>query len=337
MHYKGRWPFDCVVIDESSSFKQPSSKRFKALRKILKLTEHMVLLTGTPASNGLIDIWSQCFLIDSGASLGTSKTRFLDRWFRQDYMGYNYIPQSQAAIEEIYAAVEPYTLTITPDELSSVGMVERVDICTQVALPPQALRDYKVMEKHMVLDIKGSDITALNAASLVTKLLQMANGAVYDEGRVVHHVHDAKLNALAEVLEECGGENVLVIYNYIHDRERLMQRFPQARALLGNKPKCTLVEEWNQGTVPMMLLHPRSGGHGLNLQFGGSLIVWFGVTWDLELYQQVNARLHRSGQANIVRVIHLVGENTIENKVLTVLNAKDVVQSNLMEALKKLL
>lgn len=328
--YGTRWPFDMVVIDESSSFKNASSKRFKAMRKVLPYTDYMVLLTGTPSPNGLIDLWAQVYLIDFGQSLGRTMTMYKHRFFEQDYMGYNFTPRKGSA-EKIHGLISPFTVHMSAEDY--LELPPRIDVTVSTAMPPAALEIYGNFEKTLLAELEdGEEVEAMTAAVLANKLLQFANGGMYtDEKRNWSEIHTAKLDALAEIIEDNAGENVLVSYNYKFDLERLLKRFPDAVVL--DKQQET-IDRWNRGEIKLLLAHPASAGHGLNIQAGGSLIVWFGLTWSLEYYLQFNARLHRQGQIKPVRIIHIVTEGTIDNRVLQVLTAKDRTQKSLLAALK---
>lgn len=329
-HYTKKWPFDAVIIDESSSFKNPGSQRFKALKKILPYTEYLVELTGTPSPNSLLDLWAQIYLIDFGKALGRTMTAYKQRFFEQDYMGYNYTPR-KGAEEQIYRLVEPYVLSMSAEDY--LELPERIDLEEQIALPAKTLAAYIDFEKTLLAELEnGEEIEAISAAALANKLLQWANGAVYtDEHGNWVEVHNAKLDALAEIVEQNEGENILVAYNYKSDLARLRKRFPDAVVL---DKSAETITRWNNGEIPMLLAHPASAGHGLNLQRGGALAVWFGLCWSLENYQQFNARLHRQGQDRPVRIVHLVAEGTIDHRVMTVLHNKDANQNNLLQALK---
>lgn len=328
--YGTRWPFDMVVVDESSSFKNATSKRFRALRKILPYTNYMVLLTGTPSPNGLLDLWAQIYLIDFGHALGRTMTSFKQRFFEQDYMGYNFTPREGSA-ESIHRLIGPFTVHMSADDY--LDLPPRIDVTVKTDMPPSALERYKDFEKTLLAELEdGSEIEAVSAGVLANKLLQFANGGMYtDEKRNWSDIHTAKLDALAEIIEDNAGENVLVSYNYKFDLERLLKRFPDAVVL--DKQQET-IDRWNRGEIKLLLAHPASAGHGLNIQAGGSLIVWFGLTWSLENYLQFNARLHRQGQLKPVRIIHIITEGTIDERVLKVLMAKDKTQKMLLMALK---
>ena len=328
--YKKKWPFDMVVIDESSSFKSPSSKRFKALKRILPYTDYMVLLTGTPSPNSLLDLWSQMYLVDFGESLGRTVTGYRQRFFEQDYSGFNWKIRN-GSDDKIHSLIAHKVISMSAEDY--LELPDRIDLKSEVELPSGAALKYKALEKTLLADLdSGENIEAISAASLANKLMQFSNGAVYyDDKRNWAEVHSAKLDALSEIVEDNPNENMLVAYNYKFDLERLKARFPQAVVL--DKEQST-IDAWNRGEIPMLLAHPASAGHGLNLQGGGSLCVWFGLNWSLELYQQFNARLHRQGQKNAVRIIHIVSKDTIDERVLRVLGDKDATQASLLNALK---
>ncbi len=328
--YKDKWPFDCVIIDESSSFKESSSQRFKAIRRILPFTNYMVLLTGTPSPNSLMDLWTQMYLIDLGQSLGRTKTAYTQRFFESDYMGYKLTPIAGAA-DKIHNLIAPKILSMTAEDYLEVP--ERIELVEKVVLPKKALEFYKDFERNLLAELPdGEQVEALSAAVLANKLLQACNGAMYiDEAKNYSIIHDLKLDALDEIIETNPDENILVAYNYKSDLERLQKRFKKAR-LLDKDPQTVI--DWNSGKIKLMLAHPASAGHGLNIQHGGSMIVWFGLNWSLELDQQFNARLHRQGQTKPVRIIRIVAENCLDERVLQVLELKDRTQSALIKALK---
>jgi len=328
-NYGRRWDFDTVVIDESSSFKNSSSKRFKALKKMLPAIERMVLLTGTPSPNGLLDIWPQMYLIDYGQRLGRTLTGYKQRFFEQDYMGYRYTPRAGSA-DRIHELIGDKVIHMAAEDY--LDLPDRIDIEQRVDMPPKVLVDYKDFERTMLAQLEGEVVEATTAAVLANKLLQWSNGAMYtDENKNWSETHKAKLDALADIVDDNEGENILVAYNYKSDLERLLARFPQARVL--DKQQDT-IDAWNRGEIQMLLAHPASAGHGLNLQRGGALCVWFGLNWSLEYYQQFNARLHRQGQTRPVRIVHVVCKDTIDERVLGVLRDKDAVQGALLNALK---
>lgn len=328
--YRDRWPFDFVVVDESSSFKDSSSKRFKALRKILPRTEHFVILTGTPSPNGLIDIWSQIYLLDFGMTLGRTMSAYKQRFFESDYMGYKWAPKDGAA-DKIHGLLTPRVISMSAADY--LELPDRIDITLDLDLPDKVMKEYLDFEQTLLAELpEGEVVEAINAAVLANKLLQFCNGSLYtDSLGNWSELHTVKLDALADLIEENSGENILVAYNFKADLARLQKRFPHARVL--DKDPQT-VEDWNAGEIPLLLAHPASAGHGLNLQRGGSMIIWFSMNWSLELDQQFNARLHRQGQDKPVRIIRLAISGGIDQRVLSVLADKNAGQSALLAALK---
>ena len=323
-----KFPFDMVVIDESSSFKSHQSQRFKALKMVVHRTSHMVLLTGTPASNGYGDLWSQFYLLDGGERLAKTIGLFRQRYMKADFFGHSY-DIVDGAMKEIQDKIQDITLSMSADDY-----LELPDFIPSVLgnkLEGKLKKQYLVFEKQMVLGIDGVDgVNAVSAAALTNKLLQFCSGNIYDEDRKVHHIHDLKIDTLKEIIEENPDDNILVAYNFKHELAALTKAFPKAVTL---DKKGEAILEWNKGNIKLMFAHPASAGHGLNLQHGGSLMVWYGFTWSLELYQQFNARLHRQGQKNHVRCLHIaVGD--IEYKLMTALSQKDATQKTLLEGLK---
>lgn len=330
-YYRAKWPFDMVVVDESSSFKNPVSQRFRALRKVRPLVQRVVLLTGTPAPNGLMDLWSQLYLLDRGERLGRTLTEYRERYFRpgqqSGHIVYSYDARPGAE-QEIFRRIGDICVSMkSEDYLTLPPLIQNV---VRVHLPEAAARRYREMERELVLSIGDADITAVSAAALSNKLLQMANGAVYDtEGKVVK-LHDAKAEALDEIISCNEGKSVMVIYSYRHDLETLRQRYPKAREL----KTADDIRAWNAGQIPLLLVHPQSAGHGLNLQYGGHIVVWYGLTWSLEAYQQTNKRLHRPGQTEPVILHHLVARGTIDEDVMRALEGKAAGQEDMLEAVK---
>lgn len=325
------WPYDVIVIDEASSFKASKTRRWKALRKALPFVHRMIQLTGTPASNGLLDVWAQIFLLDRGARLGNTFTGFRNRYFMSDYFGYTWTPKKDTD-QRIYDRLQDICLSLTAEDY--LELPARVDNTIAVALPSKARAQYQQLEKDFLAELGDDEVVeVLHAAALTNKLLQFANGAVYvDDERNWTTVHDAKLNELSEILDGAAGQPVMVAYNYQSDAARIRRRFPQAE-LIGKDPET--IKRWNRGEIPLLLAHPASAGHGLNLQHGGNILVWFGLNWSLELYQQFNARLHRQGQTKPVIVHHLAVKDTIDETILAALSKKDTTQRALLNALKK--
>ena len=325
----GSWPFDMVIIDELSSFKNHRAKRFTALVKMRPHVKRWVGLTGTPASNGLMDVWAQFRLLDGGERLGRFITRYRERWFvpdkRNGMQVFTYKPRVGAE-DEIYRAIGDMTLSMrTTDHLQ---LPELTVTTMPVTLEPKERGVYEQLKADLVLDLDGATIDAANAAALFGKLLQLASGAIYTGDGEWTAVHERKLDALEDLIEAANGNPLLVAYWFTHDRERITSRFPQARELKTSAD----IEAWNRGEIALGLIHPASAGHGLNLQSGGHLLVWFSLTWSLELYQQTNARLYRQGQTEPVTITHLVTEGTLDETVLKALDAKDATQAALIDA-----
>ena len=335
-----QWPFEMVVIDELSSFKSTQAKRWRSLKKVIKLSPYVVGLTGTPASNGYLDLWPEMYLIDGGEALGKTLGAYRDKYFvpgaRNGYVIYNWVMQKNAQ-RSIDRKLAHFCLSMSKEDWLDLPPMIYNDII--VRMSPEEREVYDQMQRDSVVplyeqsicDLEDSEsaIVGTTAATLSMKLLQMSNGAVYDDGGVVYKVHDRKLEALEE-LAESSGSPLLVFYNFRHDADRIKARFPQATTIDGPRT----IEKWNNGNVPMLLCHPASAGHGLNLQEGGHTIVWFGLPWSLELYQQANARLYRQGQEKSVIVHHIICEDTIDRRVLTVLQGKHNTQKALLDALK---
>lgn len=332
-YYGKKWPFDCVVIDELSSFKDSSSQRFKALRKVRPFIKRIVGLTGTPSPNGLIDLWAQIYLLDGGERLGRTLTSYRQTYFvpgrTNGQVVFDYRLRAGAA-KIIEKLISDICISMSAEEY--LKMPDRMDIVRQVSLAPSAMAQYKKFEKEQVMQIDTEDISAANAAALTGKLLQYANGAIYDEDKEVHLLHDAKLEALEEIIEEAQGENVLVFYNFKHDLGRIQQRFAKLKPrVLDNASD---KNDWNEGKIRMLLAHPASCAYGLNLQAGGAIIVWFGLNWSLELYEQANARLYRQGQSKSVKIYHLVASGTVDENVMKALSTKEAGQASLKQAIR---
>lgn len=327
-HY---WDFDMVVIDELSSFKSNKAERFKAMKKVRPMVTRIVGLTGTPAPNTLLDLWSQMYLMDMGQRLGRFIGGFRDRFFLPDKRNreiiYSYKPR-EGAEDVIYALISDICISMKATDY--LDMPERIDNRIEVSMSPKERKLYDDFQKDMVLSIGDEKLDAANAAALSNKLLQMANGAVYGEDKKVIHIHDRKLDALEDLVEAANGKPLLVAYWYKHDLQRIKARFKNARCIDTAKD----IDDWNARKIPLALIHPASAGHGLNLQDGGCTIVWFGLTWSLELYQQLNARLWRQGQKHTVVIHHIVTKGTHDEDVMRVLENKDTRQSALIEAVR---
>ena len=334
--YHGRyWPYDMVIVDELSSFKSAKAKRFKALRKVRPLLSRIVGLTGTPAPNGLLDLWPQLYLLDMGERLGRTMTGYRERYFLPDKRNRNvifsYKPKPDAE-DAIYQRISDICVSLKAHDF--LEMPERIDNVIEVALSEGEQGQYDRLERETLLSFPEGDIDAVNAAALSNKLLQIANGAVYDENGGVKKIHDRKLTALEDLWESANGKPMLIFYAYKHDKERLREFFKQrgiaARALDSSSD----IEEWNEGRIEVAVVHPASTGHGLNLQAGGNIIIWFGLTWSLELYQQANARLWRQGQRETVIVHHVVAKDTIDETVMAAISRKENAQEALMKAVQ---
>ncbi len=327
---KREWDFDTVVIDELSSFKSNKSIRFKKLKLVRPFVKRIVGLTGTPAPNGYEDLWSQIYLLDRGQRLGKTITEYRRKYFYTiTRPGYNEYKLRPGAKEEIDQLISDICISMKFQDYLQTE--EPLYIDRPVKLSDQEYKLYKTMERDAVLEFGEDDyISALNAATVTNKLLQLANGAIYDEAQNYRVIHDKKLEALEELIEEAGEEPVFVFYSFVSDKERILQKFKDARVLETEKD----IKDWNAGKIKLMIAHPASAGHGLNLQDGGSIIIWFGLPWSLELYLQANARLWRQGQKQTVRIYHLLTEGTMDNRVLQVLKGKNIRQEELLANLK---
>jgi SNF2 family DNA or RNA helicase len=319
--------FDCVVFDELSKAKNHESRRIKALKPYLPKFRRRIGLTGTPVPNSYLDLWAQISLLDDGAALGTSFYAYRSRFFSSDYMGYSWT-LNKGCKELIDERVARVALTLRASDYLDIPDTRTEDI--EVVMPSEAMHAYKELEKELLVRLKSGEVEALSAAALVNKLLQIASGVVYDAERNVHHVHDAKLKALGTLLKEVK-EPVLVATNFIHERDAVLRAFPQAKAWSDE-----LLALWNRGEVPMLVSHPASIGHGLNLQHGGRTVVWFSPTWSRELYDQFNARVARKGQAKTPQVFRLVASGTADEAVLEALRQKHDTQSGLLASLAAL-
>ena len=326
------WPFPIVIIDELSSFKSAQSKRWKALRRVRGRIRRLIGLTGTPRPNGIEDLWPEVYLLDQGERLGRTLGAFRARYLTPEKMNghivYSYRPK-EGAEAEVYGRIGDICMSIRKEDVLQLPGQIYEDI--ELTPPAALLRQYKQFERDKVLESLDADgeIVAGSAAALTNKLLQFANGAIYDQDGQVHHIHDIKLDALEELLEEAGGDPVLLLYAYKHDRDRIRERIT-CREL--DTPDD--IDAWNRGEIPVALAHPASIGHGLNLQDGGHIIIWYGLTWSLELYQQANERLNRPGQKNVCRIYHLILKGTHDARVLASLKNKDIGQAAAIEALR---
>ena len=336
-YYKNDWPFDMVVADESSRFKNHAAKRFKSLAHMYNHIKRMVLLTGTPTPKGLIDLWAQIYLLDRGQSLGRTYTSFRDHFFIPDQRSqtviYSYKPKDTAE-NDVLRAISHLCVSMKSEDYLTLPPVTE-DI-VPVQLSPKAQRDYDEMEARMVLELveSGEEITAVSAAALSTKLQQLANGAVYDELRNVHEIHDCKIEAFKELIEQLSGKPALVFYNFKHDLERLKAALAKSKLVVKELKSAAEEREWNEGKIDILLAHPASTAYGLNLQDGGNHVIWFGLNWSLELYQQANKRLHRQGQKEKVIIHHLISIGTRDEDMMEALNRKADAQEYVLQSLK---
>ena len=325
------WPFDMVVIDELSSFKNPQAKRFRALKKVIPRAKRVVGLTGTPSPNGLMDLWAEIYLLDRGERLGRTLGAYREEFFRpgarNGYVVYKWLPRAGAE-KEIEKRISDICVSMTASDY--LQLPERIDNVIPVRLSPSEMMAYRQMEAEQLLPLEDAEVVALSAAAVMGKLLQIANGCVYTAEGTTVRIHEAKLETLEEIIDTTD-EPVLVFYSFRHDLDAIMERFRDARTLEGPQD----IADWNEGRIRILLAHPASVGYGLNLQDGGHVIVWYGLTWSLELYQQANARLYRQGQEKPVIIHHLVAEGTVDEQVMKALKAKDMSQAALLAALKE--
>lgn len=323
--------YDMVVIDELSSFKSGKARRFRSLLKVRPHVKRIVGLTGTPSGNGLMDLWAEFRLLDMGKRLGRFITRYREAFFlpdkRNQQIIFSYKPKPEAA-KRIYGLISD--MTISMKSVDFLDMPPLVTNVIPVELSEKERRQYELLKADMVLSLGDQEIDAKNAAALSGKLLQMANGAVYDEKGEVISIHDRKLDALEDVIEGANGKPVLVAYWFRHDLERMKKKFTDLREIRSSQD----ITDWNEGKIAIAAIHPASAGHGLNLQQGGSMLAWFGLTWSLELYQQTNARLWRQGQKDMVIIHHIVTKGTIDEQVMRALKRKDRTQVALIDAVK---
>lgn len=341
--YASAWPFDMTIIDESSSFKDPASKRFRAIRQVAPLIKRKYILTGTPIPNGLLGIWSQVYFLDRGERLGDSYAKYREKYFEPDKRSRDHIhsyklqnPDEEILgphimEREIHSKIGDICFSMKAADY--LKLPERMDLTREVIFDGEEYQKYLDFERDQVLALNEEDeITALNAAALTNKLLQYANGAVYDEDKKYHVVNDAKLDALEELIEAADGHPVLVFYSFRHDLERIKERLKAYEPV--HLQSSEDIRAWNNVEVNVMLAHPASAGHGLNLQAGGNTIIWYGLPWSLELYQQANARLHRQGQLKPVIIHRLITRGTMDEDVLAALENKTSKQDALMRAVK---
>lgn len=331
------WPFDMVVIDELSSFKNHQSLRWKALRKVRPKIRRMVGLTGTPASNGLMDLWAEVFLIDGGKRLGRFIGRYREAYFKPSGMNpytgvvFGYVPLPGAE-EKIYGRISD--IAVSMKALDYLDMPEYLPVTHSVQMDGRERKLYEEMKKELLVTVEGEEIDAANAAALSGKLLQMANGAVYGENVGAVELHDKKLLMLEDLIEQANGQNVLVAYWFRHDHERIMCHLTEKGYMPRDIRTDKDIADWNEGGIRVGLISPASAGHGLNIQKGGHILIWFSLIWSLEMYQQTNARLWRQGQTEVVTIHHIVCKDTVDEDVLNALEHKDMTQQKLIAAVK---
>lgn len=336
-YYRNAWPFDMVIVDESSSFKSHQAKRFKALSWVRPHIKRMVLLTGTPAPNGLLDLWAQIYLLDMGERLGGGKRpgegigKYRERYFDPNYNGFGYTAKPGAE-EAIRAKISDICISLKAEDY--LQLPECTSVIHAIVLDSKAEEAYRELEHKALLEIHGTEITATTAAVLGNKLLQLCNGAVYNENRQVIPVHDCKLEAFMELVEGLAGQPALVFYNFQHDRERILKALGKTGLRVRELKTPQDETDWNNRQIDILLAHPASAAYGLNLQDGGNQVIWFGLNWSLELYQQANKRLHRQGQKEKVIIHHLIVEGGMDEDVMAALDSKSGTQDRLLNALK---
>ena len=337
-HYRNSWPFDMVVVDESSSFKSHTAKRFKALASMGSHIDRIVELTGTPSPNGLADLWAQVFLLDEGERLGKRYTQFRERYFQPDKRGSDGMIYSYAAKpgteQSILSQISDICISMKAEDYLQLPDITYHEV--PVELDSKALGAYEELERKMVLELpeEEDDISVTSAAALSNKLLQLANGAIYDEDHSAHEVQGCKIEAFLELIESLQGKPVLVFYNFQHDRTRILEALKKYRLRVRELKTTQDEDDWNNREIDVLLTHPASSAYGLNLQQGGNHVIWFGLTWNYELYTQANKRLHRQGQQEKVIIHHLVCTGTRDEDVMRALEKKDDVQNWVMESLK---
>ena len=330
---RNSWKWDCVVLDELSSFKNPSAKRVKALRRFRGRMKRVIGLTGTPAPNGLIDLWSQIYLIDRGKRLGRTITAYREKYFTpgrgSGHIVYEY-KLKPGAEQEIYKAVEDICMSLKKEDV--LQLPGQIYQSIELEFPKDLKKRYKQFERDQIMQAMDDDgqIIAQSAAALTNKLLQFCGGSIYDEDHKAHHIHSIKLDALEELVEAANGSPMLVFYAYKHERDRILERIQYCRTIESAED----IAAWNRGEIPVALAHPASLGYGVNMQAGGNIICWYGLTYSLELYQQANERLNRPGQKNVCRIYHLIVKGTHDERVMRALEAKDITQKGLIDALK---
>lgn len=334
-YYKNEWPFDMVVLDEWSSFKNHQAKRFKALKWVRNKMKRVVGLTGTPTPNGLIDLWAQLYLLDQGERLEKTIGKFRERYFEPGQRNrttiFNY-EAKEGSNDAIYNKISDICISMKAEDYLELPDVIYENV--PVVLDPKAKKAYDELEKKMILELDEEDITVTSAAALSNKLQQLANGALYGENRAVFEIHDCKLEMFLELIEQLNGKPALVFYNFQHDLSRIQKALEKSdlRVRLLKTPQDQ--QDWNNKQIDILLAHPASAAYGLNLQAGGNHVIWFGLNWSLELYQQANKRLHRQGQMEKVIIHHLVTKDTRDEDVLAALESKGDIQEELLNSLK---
>ncbi len=334
-HFKNAWPFDMVVLDESSSFKNPTSQRFKAMKLVRSRIKRIVELTGTPSSNGLEDLWAQIYLLDGGARLGKTLGAYRQMYFipgkRNRTTIFSYEPKA-GSFDMIKQAISDICISMKASDYLTLPDVITNDI--PVALDTKAQKAYTDLETELLLQVDENTITAGSAGVLTGKLLQLCNGAIYDEDKNAVKVHDCKIERFLELIEQLNGQHALVFYNFQHDRDRLVEALAKYNLRVRVYSHAKDEEDWNAGNIDVLLAHPASCGYGLNLQHGGHHAIWFGLTWSLEQYEQANKRLHRQGQGHPVVIHHLIVNGGMDEEVIKALQSKGDMQNALMEALR---
>lgn len=331
-YYQNAWPFDMVVVDEFSSFKNFKSKRFKSLASIKPHIKRFVGLTGTPSPNGMLDLWAQLYLLDSGQRLGRSFYQYRSQYFKSDYMGFSYKPY-EGVEKVITEKISDICISMKSEDY--LDLPDLIEDDVPVILDKKAEKKYKELERESVLALENSDyIDASSAAALSNKLLQLANGAVYDDIKNTHVIHDCKLEAFLELIEKLNGKSALVFYNFVSDKNRILEALKNSKLNVRVYSGPEDQDAWNRGEIDVLLTHPASSAYGLNLQQGGNHVVWYGLTWNYELYVQANKRLHRQGQKEPVIVHHLICQGTRDEDVAEALKRKEDSQNYVLESLK---
>ena len=334
-YYRQDWPFDMVVVDEFSSFKNHASKRFKSLKMIKGKIKRLVGLTGTPAPNGLKDLWAQVYLLDQGERLGKNISAFRDRYFNYHRFGYSNFGEyemKEGAEKAIKDKISDICISMKAEDYLELPDIIYDNV--PIELDTKSKKQYEELEKKMVLSLDTTDIDVASAAALSGKLLQLSNGAIYDENRKVHEVHNCKIERFVELIEQLNGKPALVFYNFKHDLERMKKALVKSKLKVVELKTPEDEKEWNKGNIDILLVHPASAAYGLNLQDGGNHVVWFGLNWSLELYQQANKRLHRQGQKEKVIVHHLITKGTRDEDVMKAIENKGNIQEELLQSLK---